>query len=246
MEGYETQAGFWDKTAPRVMGDLIGRPSAVELMGKGRVRREKILEAGCGTGYTARMLVGEEAIVSGCDSSREMLEKAIKEEKDAPGIEYKLANIISTGYEGDRFYGVMSIGVLIHNNPSFVNLAYREAFRVLKPQGTMVVSVTHPYLFTSGSPSMKKGKNWVKHRFLGKENAGSRVFEEEYYDLNGNKFVSEVWDHSIGFYLNGAVQAGFKLEEIREPKVEEKHLLHPSWGKEYGYPAFLQFRMVKK
>ena len=244
MEGYETQAGFWDKTAPRVMGDLIGRPSAVEMMGY--LEGKRVLEAGCGTGYVARILAEKGARVSGCDISKEMLERAFKEEKGVSGIEYKLARITDTGYEDERFDGVISEGVLIHSHPAVLDFAYREARRILKPEGSFVVSVTHPCLFVPGSPSRSEEKNWVKHKLKDKSQEESKIFTEMYYDIEGNEFISEVWDYPMGLYINSARKYGFNIEEVREPRVEEKHLLHPSWGKEYGYPAFLQFRMVKK
>lgn len=245
MEGYRMQAGFWKKTTPRVMGDFIARPRAVDMLGY--VSRKKILEAGCGSGYVARMIAKKGAIVSGCDISQQMIEKAIEEESANPlGISYHKTNITRMGKK-EEFDGISCVGVLMHNDLETISKFYAEADRVLKKDGVLVVSFTHPFMYVPGSPARKEGPNWMK--LTPKENKPyneSQRMREDYWDVDGNVFVSEVWHHSLADYLLTIEESPFKIVDIQEPVVEKEHLLHPTWGTEYGYPAYLQFRMVKK
>lgn len=245
MENYAKNSGFWSKTKPRVMGDFIGRPDALSLLG--HVKRKLILEAGVGTGYLARILAQHGAEVFGCDKEPNMLRVAIEEEQKSPlGIDYVEADIIKTPYVDSFFDAVLCIGVLIHNDADTIRDFFKEALRVLKPYGVLVVSVTHPFLFVPGSPSRNGQPNWVRHTPESPESGFlnyrlSQIFIEDYRDINGQIFTSKVWHHSIETYLN-AMLRWFHVECTQEVVVDKSHLLVSEWGTQYGYPAFFQMR----
>ena len=244
--GYKNNPGFWRKKEPRVMGDMIGRPQAVDLLGE--IEDNKILEAGCGTGYVARVLAQKGAKVFGCDKEEKMLNMAEKEEKENPlGVEYKLADITDTPYEDESFDSVLCVGVLMHSDVEEVKGFFKEARRILRKNGFLVVSVTHPFLFTPLSPSRKNGKNWVKHNSIDdKPYTESQQFEEIYYDIDGEPFTANVYHHTISTYLNSLVSSGLKIEQVNEVLLEKEHLLDGKFGKEYDYPAYFQFRAIKE
>lgn len=240
---YAKESGFWQKTKPRVMGDFIGRPQAVSLLGN--VRGMRILEAGAGTGYVARILASQGAVVVGCDKEPKMIQRALEEERRNPlGITYVESDITKTPLNNHYFEAVLCIGVLIHNDIEAVNAFFEEAWRLLVPSGILVVSVTHPFLFTSGSPSRNGHSNWVQHTPEStslKSYGDSQIFSETYYDIEGKPFASQVWHHSISAYLN-LILKRFRIQHIQEVVVKKGHLVTPQWGKEYGYPAFFQVK----
>jgi len=242
---YSSSAEFWRKNKPRVMGDIIGRPRVIDLLGD--IRGKKILESGAGAGYLARALAQKGALVFGCEREKKMLEVAVDFEKKEPlGIKYDLADITKTPYESNFFDGVSSVSVLIHNDTKAIELFFREAHRILKKGGILVVSVSHPFLFTLFSPTRMKNKCWLKHESLeDKPYNESQKFKEFYYDIEGNVFMSEVWHHTISTYIGVALETKLKITKIQELIIEKNHLLTPLWGKEYGYPAFFQIKAMK-
>lgn len=234
---------FWAKDEPMVIGDIEQRPSAVALLGE--VIGKKILEAGCGTGYVARLIATKGAVVFGCDKEPAMLAKAKEFENKKPlGIKYDLCDITKTIYPDKFFSGICCVGVLLHSGEEEWKDFLFEAKRVLKDDGTLVISTEHPFLFSEKSPSRKEGINWIKHESLeNKELSQSQIFRELYYDKNGQVFDSTVWYHPLPVLKNIIESASFKIEQEKEIMVKREHLLTPIWGKEYDYPAFIQFKL---
>ncbi|MGB5018977.1 MAG: class I SAM-dependent methyltransferase [Candidatus Moraniibacteriota bacterium] len=90
------------------MGDLIARPSALQLgLENMSPQGQRILEAGCGTGYFARLIAQgiqqtKNTIVVAYDNNSKMLDEATQEEYKRPlGIRYDLRDI--TGYHGKSY-----------------------------------------------------------------------------------------------------------------------------------------------
>jgi ubiquinone/menaquinone biosynthesis C-methylase UbiE len=235
-----SSADFWDKDEPKVMGDIRARPNAIKLLGD--IRGKKVLDAGCGTGYMSRMLAKSGAQVYGIDESREMLAKAENKRKNVSDwLEFRQASIHSTGFDLKFFDNAIMVGVLMYDNNPL--RAIGEMYRVLKPEGKLVVSVTHPYIYQEGSPAVeynnKRGR-WLDLLCLGEEN-GVEIFEQHYMDKFGNKsFNPKVYNHSISTYFNSLTQNGFNIEKVEEIEVKKEDLLHPSWGTKHGYHAYLQ------
>lgn len=241
-------ADYWQKTKPRVMGDIEQRPKAVELFSD--ITGKKILDAGCGTGYVARMLANAGAQTEGCDISNEMLDLAKKSELSEPlNIMYKIEDILNLKqYENESFDGILSVGVMIHHPIENWEKFITASKRVLKKGGVLVISVEHPFLFTPMSPTRQKKQCWAIHTPLNPQiqYEQSQEFKEEYFDINGNVFTSTLWHHTVTTMMKAVLSSGLIVEVVRELFIKKEHLVCPFWGKDYDYPGFLQFRLVKK
>ena len=239
---------YWTKREPMVMGDLRNRPPMMLLVGD--IKGHSVLEAGCGTGYVARMLSAMGARVFGCDISDEMLEKAYKEESEHPmGIEYTNGDVTELPYGDETMDDIISCGVLIHFDQKTIEKSLKEAARVLKRGGAITIGVMHPYLYHPDSPNRKlEGKSWGKYIPLeeGKSYEESQRFREDYYDKKGKLFSSEVWHHTIPTYVQLIKSAGLTIVEIQEQIIQQDDLISEEWGNDFGYPAFLHIKAVKE
>ncbi len=276
--GYEKNVSFWVRDTPRVMGDLIARPSALHLGLKDMSSQEKrILEAGCGTGYFARLIAREiqkrgasdSMIVTAYDNNPDMLREATQEEYRRPlGIRYGLIDLTAyhksvftpfthllpipppgKGYKElprhEKFDIIFCIGVMIHWTPGEIKGFLCDAAKALHHEGRIVISVTHPDLFIPDSPSRCRETNWVQHvpindTFEAKCEPYGSLFEERYFDVDGQVFKSNVWAYTMEEY-HRLFRPFLDVLELKVLCPQQEHLLHPSWGKNYDYPAFLQF-----
>lgn len=149
-----TDAGIsaaWDRVAPwwlsryTARGDInrewIIDPVLQEFLGS--VRGRRILDAGCGGGYLARLLARRGGTVHGVDVSAKLLAAAEAEEaKDALGIHYRRADLADLPFADGTFDATVCNIVL--QDVRRYREAIREIHRVLRPGGSFVFSITHP------------------------------------------------------------------------------------------------------
>jgi ubiquinone/menaquinone biosynthesis C-methylase UbiE len=95
-----------------------------------------ILDLGCGTGEGTSRIYQEGMTVIAADLSTEMVRTAVRRFSVLQGC---VADAVNLPFESERFDIVQSLGVLEYIGP--YERAVRELRRVLKPGGTLVISV---------------------------------------------------------------------------------------------------------
>ncbi len=122
----------------------------------GNVKGLGVLDAGCGSGYLARLLAQRGARVEGVDLSRKLLAAAeVDEARDPLGIRYRSADLADlSAFASGSFDAVVS-NIVLQDVRRFAE-AIREIHRVLRPGGRFVFSITHP-AFEAPVPG-----RWVK------------------------------------------------------------------------------------
>ncbi len=239
MTPFNPNIAFWDRSTPRVMGDLLCRPTALQMLHPWRWRN--ILEVGCGTGYVARMLAERGANVFGIDQNSRMLNTAVEHERDNPfGIQYTQGSISAMPYADASFSAVMCIGVVMYNPRSVIQQFFGEAQRVLKPDGVLIVGMTDPYLYCKDSPARCEKDNWIQF-----QPRGGKKFQQRYRNREGRATEDVVWNHDFGKLWNDLTEH-FRVLDFRRVRVEPKHLLHPSWGTRACYPAYIVMKATKE
>lgn len=237
------QVKFWTEKKDNLttVGDYLGRLPSVELLNikKG----DKILDAGCGAGFTSRLIARKGADVWGCDRSQSMIDKAKDEEaKNHLGINFTKADIAEGLPYEDNFFDIVScIAVLIHDSPEECLSFLKEAFRVLKPSGRVIVSIMHPDLFMPNSPSRTDKASWVQYTPLeDKPMTVSQKFNEDYRDSAQQLFKSTVWYHPLDIFPKLFTEAGFTIESEHHQFVTPEILKVCNQSGEKNYRAFYQ------
>lgn len=122
-----------------VMGLGCGNPTALADLKEG----ETVLDLGAGAGidvFSAANKVGPNGRVIGVDMTREMIEKADKTAKKHGyrNVEFRLGEIENLPV-GDSSVDVIISNCVINLSPDKLR-AYREAYRVLRPGGRVLIS----------------------------------------------------------------------------------------------------------
>lgn len=201
---------------------LYDRPATLALLGD--VAGRRVLDAACGPGLYADELLARGAAVVACDASPEMVALTRRRCGDAVEARVHAMEQPFDWVEDSSFDVVLSALAhhYVNDRPAFL----REARRVLRPHGSLVISTHHP---TS---------DWVR---LG----GS------YFDTSA---VTEVWRKGweitawrapLTLLCEEFAEAGFLIERLVEPlPVPEMADEHPDVHAALSIsPGFVLFRL---
>lgn len=116
-----------------------GNPTAIAELKKGQI----VLDLGCGSGldvYLAAQKVGPRGRVIGLDISSEKIEKACDSagKEGYQNVEFKVAEMEKLPLSDDSVDVVISNCVINHSPDK--TAVFREAYRVLKPEGRMFIA----------------------------------------------------------------------------------------------------------
>jgi 2-polyprenyl-3-methyl-5-hydroxy-6-metoxy-1,4-benzoquinol methylase len=174
---YAANVAWRERAGPA--GDPFGLlPPLLELLGD--ITGRRVLDAGCGEGYLARVLAGRGADVTGVDLSPRLIERA-RTKNPGGGIDYQVADLSQPlPHMAGRFHAAASYLVL-NDVTGYRGFAATLA-AALKPGGRLVLALNNPYsavidrhvtdYFDSGKVSRYRGlwetgiKSYYHHRTL--------------------------------------------------------------------------------
>ena len=218
-KGWDDVAGWWVERYTE-KGDInrewVIDPALLAIVGD--VRGQRILDAGCGNGYLSRILARQGARVVGVDLSPRLLAIAkAYEAQDPLGIRFRQSDLakLST-IESGAFDLIISNVVL--QDVRRLDAALRELHRVLRSDGRLIFSITHPAFDIPPA-------HWVREP-PDSDRAEERPFiaVDRYFDR-----VALYWGPSgqpelVGFhrplrdFTEGLRQAGFVIVRLEEPR----------------------------
>lgn len=231
----ETFANYWNDRAGDA-GEVYKRYVLDPLMFErvGSFKGKTIIELGCGNGYLAlKLLEHDPKQIIMMDISAYNLQHAAKKTKDdrVSFVEHDVTKpweIESTSI--DVIYSNMML-----NEIEDIVSPIREAFRVLRGGGVFIFSVTHPawdlfeYVHEKcGTSSTKvKGIGGYFRRGFAKflMGAGSKT-SPELKKKYGKEFEVEHYQRPVSDYFNALVDAGFTVNRLLEPELNEDILEH--------------------
>ena len=189
-------------------------PYTLEKLGD--VKGKYILDLGCGEGGYSRALAHKGAVVTSADCSEVMIEYARnKAHEEDLRIEHYVINANALNDINENYYDVVLCSMMLMDIED-LDGTLKEIHRVLKPNGTVFISILHPCF---------KGKEtkWLKN------NGTIEVLVSDYH--NPKEWVGEIkgmnapilYRHrTLSDYIKAFVKNNFKIIDMNEPIPTEE------------------------
>jgi ubiquinone/menaquinone biosynthesis C-methylase UbiE len=230
LEAYESLANEYNaKIDYKPHNAFYDRPNTLKLIGE--VKDKSVLDAACGPGKYAEILISKGATVTGFDISPRMVELAKERTKNTG---YFFIQDLATPFKklNDSSYDIIVCALAMHYIEDW-NSTIQEFHRVLKDGGQLIISIEHPF-FEFNYFNSKQYFNTEAVKCIWKNfgnpieiNSYRRPLESCIIPLTNN-----------GFYID-------KLIEPKPTKEFEKH--DPKHYKELNeFPAFMCIKAVRK
>lgn len=205
------------------------RPATLSLLPE--VKNKRVLDAGCGPGVYSEWLLEHGAEVVAVDASLKMVELA--RQRLGGAAEVRQADLSKPlDFLPDASFDVVLSPLVLEYIEDWSGV-FAECYRILRPEGHFIFSVTHPfsdYLYF-------KSVNYYETELVGSEWRGFAPV----------KVHMPSFRRSLGEMLNPLLEAGFHPERIIEPKpTEEFKAADPKHYEELSrLPCFLCVRAGK-
>jgi SAM-dependent methyltransferase/ADP-ribose pyrophosphatase YjhB (NUDIX family) len=238
----------WDAIAKAWQDERYGDRFGTKLMWTWRaseddlcllddVRGKRAIVLGCGGGQDAVALEKLGAIVVGVDQSAAQIAYAKKyaSRNDAPNASFVDADVTDLSrFDDGSFDLAVSIGVMEY--VEHLERVLAEASRLLRPSGTLVLSVKHPFdvIVDGGPPFTVWTSYWTRHHDLTTlvSAAGAGTFRS--------------YLRTVSQWFDALRTAGFAIERIVEPKEDEYPAiaddLNPEWLALLPYALIIKAR----
>lgn len=205
------------------------RPNTLGLITE--VRGKKILDAACGPGKYAELLLAGGAEVTGMDISKQMIHHA-KERNPDQGTFFVHDLEEPFAMLKDHSFDIVLCALAMHYIKDW-NATLQEFYRVLKPNGTLVISIEHPFFEYTYFKS------------------------KQYFNVEAVKCTWGGFEHPVEMHsyrrplqecISPILRNGFMIDTLLEPKpVAAFEKLDPKHYKELNeFPAFMCIRAIKK
>jgi len=205
------------------------RPNTLSLIPE--CKDKIILDAACGPGKYAEILIGRGATVTGFDMSPKMVELAKTRNKGL--AEFFVQDLAMPLTQlADKSFDIVLCALALHYLEDWT-ISIREFARVLKPQGILVISIEHPFFEYTYFKS-------------------TRYFEIEPVSCIWKSFGKPIEVNSFRRPLQECLlpltDNGFYLDKLLEPKpTQEFEALDPKHYQELNaFPAFMCIRAIKR
>ncbi|MCD6073327.1 MAG: methyltransferase protein [Rhodospirillales bacterium] len=201
--------------------DIANNPAFLNFLPE--IAARDVIDLGCGEGLNTRLFARRGARMTGIDLSAKLIEAAIESERTEPlGIQYHVGSYTDlSGFGAESFNGAVSTMALM-DGPDFQNAA-SSTFRILRPGGWFCFSVTHPCFATPVNRWVERDGE-VEGKLVG-DYWRDRPFVERWGFSDGpskdEPFSIWYFPYRLEDYINGLIDAGFRIQRIAEPRPTE-------------------------
>lgn len=194
---------FADYSATNATNAYVDRPGLLALLDDhvGSLAGLDVLDVGCGPGFYAAAMLDRGATVTGVDGSETLLDRARQATEGRATLhQHNLEKPL--GFAADASYDLVLMALVYHHVYDRPQLL-AELRRVLRPNGRLLISGTHP----------TAEQRWLGGSYF----AGGRVDSAA-----GDGKISINFERMpLETYLNELIQGGFTLERVSEPRPIE-------------------------
>src|SRR5687768_13057619 len=164
---------------------------------------KNVLDIACGEGYGTAYLAGFAQKIYGADIAPDAIQHA-KAKYDTGNIEFLVASATQIALETESFDTIVSFETLEHLTAADQELFIREAVRLLKPGGVLIISTPNKKIY-SDDP-----------------NYSNPYHLAEFYKHEFEAFVKKYFPYSI-IYSQGII-GGSIISRSNEPVFQVDHL----------------------
>ena len=230
LDAYETLAAAYAAAVDtKPHNAYYERPATLSLMPE--VKGRRVFDAGCGPGVYSEWLIARGAEVVAVDASAKMIELA--KQRLGSKTDVRQADLSKPlDFLQDSSFDIVLCPLVLEYIEDW-HSTFAEFYRILRPGGHFVFSVTHPFF----DYIYFKSSKYFETELVGGEWRG---FE------SGPVYMPS-FRRSLGATLSPLVEAGFCLERILEPKpTDEFKKADPKHYEELSQqPCFLCARARK-
>lgn len=188
------------ETETNLVNAFYERPAILDLAGK--VAGRRILDAGCGAGPLFAELRDRGAVVTGVDSSVEMLRLA--QLRLGGGADLQLADLREPLPFPDACFDDVIASLVLHYLEDW-SAPLAELRRVLAPGGRLIASVDHPFQSQLQAPP-------------GSDYFATRPWSFE-WTFSGRAAPMTFWHRPLHGMTDAFTAAGFRIAAISEPPL---------------------------
>lgn len=211
------------------------------------------LDVGCGEGYNTRLLAGRGARVTGVDISPTFIRYAEEAEEARPlGIRYRVASAANLPFEDASFDFAVAFMSLMDMPGTGRVLA--EVFRVLRPDGFLQFSISHPCFETPHRRTLRDEAGRAYAREVGdyfrrlEGEAEEWIFSATPPEVQEGLHPFRVprFTRTLSEWLNLLIDGGFVIERLGEPRPSDEAVReHPRLQGAQVVAFFLHVRARK-
>lgn len=212
------------------------------------LKDRKVLCIGVGTGHEANDLASKGAEVTGIDISEGMIAQA---KNNFPEINFMVKDMNNLDF-ADGSFNIVYSSLAFHYANDLKNL-FGSIKRVLKKEGLLIFSTTHP-VFDSVDFFEESGKKYTvvghkKDLATNKVEAIGNYFKEEKRTQDwGDNFIVNFYHKTLTTWINSLIESGFKIKKVLEPMPipEAKELFPDKYEIYTNRPGYILFLAEKE
>ena len=211
------------------------------------------LDIGCGEGYNTRLLARRGAHVTALDIAERFVRHADQPEQQEPlGIDYHVASAVKLPYP-DATFDFATAFMSLMDVPE-TEYAIAEAYRVLKRDGFLQFSITHPCFDTPHRRHVRDEEGLTQAVEVGDYFCNLQGEVTEWLFSAAPPEVREGlptfkiprFTRTVSQWLNLVIETGFRLERVEEPRPDDDTVRqHPNLQDAQVVAYFLHVRARK-
>ena len=194
--------------------DRFNTPAFLDLLPK--VRGLHGLDVGCGEGYNTRMLAKRDAIMAAIDISEVFIHHAAELPLEGQDIKYGIANAVNLPFANSTFD--FATGFMSFMDIPEIEIVLNEIVRVLKPQGFVHFSISHPCFDTAHRKNLRNSDGITYAIEVGDyfRNLNGEMLEfkkDGFPQMQIPRFT-----RTLSQWINALLDSGLIIERINEPR----------------------------